>query len=309
MSDSWELVVAGQTIPVYQCRVSAVPFNQVWPGYQRPLDQTETAAFAYWDMAGSARVEIRSRQPIRSVVVRPASLGITPTVDGNRIRFELPRPRPVVVEINGSHHALHLFATPPSAKSRRRAGREFVISAPACIGQARSCSKVERRSTSPGARSFTPASRRTGRLTSGCSGGILDCSDFERGQGGGAIRLSDCRDIRIEGVVLRDPDVWCCTLLGCTGAEIVNVKLIGLWRYNSDGIDLCNSQGIIIRDCFVRSFDDSLVLKGLKSQRGSFDDRPVRDVRASGCVIWNDWGRAFEIGAETCAPEISHVPL
>ncbi len=33
MSGSWELVVAGQTIPVYQCPVSAVPFNQVWPGY------------------------------------------------------------------------------------------------------------------------------------------------------------------------------------------------------------------------------------------------------------------------------------
>jgi hypothetical protein len=101
--------------------------------------------------------------------------------------------------------------------------------------------------------------------------------------------------------------MWCCTLLGCSNAEIANVKLIGLWRYNSDGIDLCNSQRITVRDCFVRSFDDSLVLKGLKSRRGSFDDRPVRDVRASGCVIWNDWGRAFEIGAETCAPEISHV--
>ena len=43
--------------------------------------------------------------------------------------------------------------------------------------------------------------------------GIIDCRDFERGQGGGAIRLSDCRDIRIEGVVMRDPDEWCCTLL------------------------------------------------------------------------------------------------
>ena len=113
LSDRIELVVAGQKIPVYDCRVSAVPFNQVWPGYQRPLDQTEMAAFAYWDMDSPARVEIRSRQPIQSVLIRPATLGIKPTVGGDRIVFELPRPRPVVVEINGCHHALHLFASPP----------------------------------------------------------------------------------------------------------------------------------------------------------------------------------------------------
>jgi hypothetical protein len=137
--------------------------------------------------------------------------------------------------------------------------------------------------------------------------GILDVSSFERGQGGGAIRLVDCEKIIIEGIVMRDPDVWCCTLLGCRDATIDNVKLIGLWRYNADGIDICNSQDVVIRNCFVRSFDDSLVLKGLKSARRSFDDRPVQNVCATGCVIWNDWGRALEIGAETCAPSISQV--
>ena len=301
MSESIVLLVEGQRIPVYECRVSAVPFNQVWPGYQRPLDQTEMAAFAYWEMDGAARVEVQARQLVQTVAVRPSSLGIKPTVDGNRIVFELPRPRPVVVEINGSHHALHLFASPPErdkpaenqhgvryfgpgvhrpGKIMLQSGETVYIAGGAVVHgsiQAHGAANI----------------RVLGR-------GIIDCSDFERGKGGGAIRLSDCRDIRIEGVVMRDPDVWCCTLLGCTDAEIANVKLIGLWRYNSDGIDLCNSQHVTVRDCFVRSFDDSLVLKGLKSRRGSFDDRPVRDVRASGCVIWNDWGRAFEIGAETC---------
>jgi hypothetical protein len=33
----------------------------------------------------------------------------------------------------------------------------------------------------------------------------------------------------------------------------------------------------------------------------------VQNVDVSGCVIWNDWGRALEIGAETCAPEIAQV--
>jgi len=49
------------------------------------------------------------------------------------------------------------------------------------------------------------------------------------------------------------------------------------------------------------------VIKGLKFGANSFDDRPVRKVRFRRCVVWCDWGRAMEIGAETCAPEIADV--
>ena len=34
--ENYTLRVYGQAVPVYFCRVSAVPFDQVWPGYQRP---------------------------------------------------------------------------------------------------------------------------------------------------------------------------------------------------------------------------------------------------------------------------------
>ena len=73
--EDYQLTVGGKPVPVYSCRVSAIPFNQVWPGYQRPLDQTELAGFASWDMHGAVRIEIETAQPLQSVVVRPASLG------------------------------------------------------------------------------------------------------------------------------------------------------------------------------------------------------------------------------------------
>jgi hypothetical protein len=137
--------------------------------------------------------------------------------------------------------------------------------------------------------------------------GIMDSSEFPRGQGGGSIRLTDCTDVKIDGVILRDPDQWCITASACRNLAISGVKLIGLWRYNADGIDICNSQDVTIRDSFVRSFDDSIVLKGLKGRQSSFDDRPVRNIRASNLVLWCDWGRALEIGAETSAPEVTDV--
>jgi hypothetical protein len=105
---------------------------------------------------------------------------------------------------------------------------------------------------------------------------------------------------------MRDPDVWCCSLFGCRDAVIENVKLVGLWRYNADGIDICNSENVVVRNSFVRAFDDAIVLKGLRWD-GGFHERPVRDVAVRGCTLWCDWGRALELGAETSAPEFSAI--
>jgi polygalacturonase len=116
-----------------------------------------------------------------------------------------------------------------------------------------------------------------------------------------------CENVKIDGIVIRDSNVWAVTPTNCEHLIISNIKLIGLWRYNADGIDIVNSQDVTIDKCFIRSFDDSIVIKGLQGGRRPIGDKPVKDVRVSDCVIWNDWGRALEIGAETVAPEISGI--
>jgi hypothetical protein len=305
LCSDYDLTVAGQAVPVYSCRVSAVPFDQVWPGYQRPLDQTELAGFAYWDMSAPVKVAIQSKRPVHSVVVRPLSLGIKPAVAGDRITFEVKKPGTVVVEVNGTLHALHLFANAPQkdAPAVDAAGIQYFGPGVHHAGQIHMESN---QSVYIAAGAVVYGSiQATGATNIRIFGrGIIDVSPYPRGEGNGAIRLSDCSKVSIEGVIMRDPDVWCCSLFGCRNVDIANVKLIGLWRYNSDGIDICNSQDVTVRNCFVRSYDDSIVLKGLK---GDYNDRPVQHVVATGCVIWNDWGRALEIGAETSTPEISDV--
>jgi len=307
LSKDYRVEVNGAPVPVYECRVSAVPFNQVWPGYQRPLDQTETAAFAYWDMSGPVRIEIHSMRKIESVVVRPYSLGVRPRVQGHRIIFELKRARPVVVQVNGPRHALHLFPSPPESDAPSPDAPGLHYFGPGVHRPGRIVLK-DNESVYIAAGAVVYGSIHATRATNirVRGRGILDVSTFERGKGGGAVRFTDCRNITIAGIIMRDPDVWCCSLFGCRDATISNVKLIGLWRYNADGIDICNSRNVTVRDCFVRSFDDSIVLKGLK-WKGGYDDRPVRDVTVTGCTLWCDWGRALEIGAETCAPDFTDI--
>jgi hypothetical protein len=308
LSEQYELKVNGTSVPVYECRVSAVPFNQVWPGYQRPIDQTELAGFAVWGMTEPAKIEVRSLRAIESVVVRPTALGIRPQVDGDIVSFSLVRPVPIVVEVNGSHHALHLFASrpPDNSPTSDAAGVHYFGPGVHRVGKIR-LQDNETVYIAGGAVVYGSIHAQSATNIRIAGRGILDVSPYKRGEGGGAIRLTDCSKVTIEGIVMRDPDVWCCSIFGCSDVMIRDVKLVGLWRYNADGIDICNSQDVEVQDSFVRAFDDALVIKGLKFGRSSMDSRPVRNVRFRRCVVWCDWGRAMEIGAETCAPEIADI--
>lgn len=308
LSEHYEVTADGRNVPVYACRVSAVPFNQVWPGYQRPLDQTELAGFSYWDMAEPVKVVVQSRRAVQSVVVRPACLGIRPVIEGDRISFSLKRPGPVVVEVNGPHQALHLVPSAPEEDTPAPDAPGVGYFGPGIhrVG------KIELKSNETlyiagGAVLYGSVHANRASKVRIAGRGILDVSPFRRGEGGGAVRLSGCSGAMADGIVMRDPDVWCCSLFECANAIIAKVKLIGLWRYNADGIDICNSQHVEVRDCFVRAFDDALVIKGLRLHREASEDMRVRNVQFRHCVVWCDWGRAMEIGAETCAPEIEDI--
>src|SRR5699024_9673370 len=113
----------------------------------------------------------------------------------------------------------------------------------------------------------------------------------------------NCQNVEISGVIFKDSCSWTATFFNCDNMLIENVKTIGMWRYNSDGIDFVNSANGIIKNCFLRNFDDVIALKGLKG----YDNRNVENILVENCVLWCDWGRALEIGAETCADEYRNI--
>jgi len=306
--EDYTLRVNGQAVPVYFCRVSAVPFDQVWPGYQRPLDQTELAGFAYWGMSTAVHVEVTAKHAFHSVAIRPTSRGIHPSVQGQRITFVLFRPGQFTVELDGPHHALHLFADPQEVGVPNEGDPNVLYFGPGVHRPG----KIQLKSgqTVYVAGGAVVYAMIEGHSVSGVrilGRGVIDSSEFARGQFGGSIHLSDSSDVKIDGVILRDPPEWCISAFGSKKLAISDVKLIGLWRYNTDGIDICNSQDVTILDSFVRSYDDSIVLKGIKWKKEAYNQLPERNIRVTNLVVWCDWGRALEIGAETNAPDYSDI--
>jgi hypothetical protein len=117
------------------------------------------------------------------------------------------------------------------------------------------------------------------------------------------IHLVDSDGIEIEGITIRDSLVYNIACFGCGGIQIRNCKTIGCWRYNSDGIDLHNCRDARVSGCFVRTYDDSLCAKG----HTGYQYDTCENIVFENCVVWNDWGKAFEIGAETRAEHLRNI--
>ena len=308
-NDDYAVTLDGKPVEVRACRESRIPFNRPWPGRQRPLDQTERASYLAFEGDGAVAVTVKPKRGFTSAVVRPLSAGVKPTIRDGVISFTLPKPGFYVCEVDGTEKALQLFYEAP---------REFAEKDRATV-------------------SFGPGMHMAGivrlkdhdrvyvdrdAIVFGClmgSGvrdvkifghGVIDGRSVERVFEGcyselqpSCIRLHHSRDIVVDGPILMDSPSWVLALFDCDDADIRHVKIVGQWRYNTDGIDICNSRRVGVRDCYIRSFDDTLVIKGVPPYR----EKSVEDVTVERCVMWCGWGKTLEPGIETWASAFRNV--
>jgi hypothetical protein len=91
-----------------------MPYNTVWPGYQRPLDQTEIASFFSFEADKPVSVSISVKCGFEEVIVRPLSKGIKTVKTENLATFILQKPGQYSVEFDGIHSPLTIFYNPVS---------------------------------------------------------------------------------------------------------------------------------------------------------------------------------------------------
>jgi len=307
-----EVRFAGRTLKVERCRVSAVPFNRVWPGCQRSMDQTRLSSFVGFDVpegGGTLDVDFGANAP-ESARIRPFSHA-QPVRRGGVWSVNLDRPEQFVVEFDGGGE-LHVFADPPWLDVAD--GPNVLRFGPgehhpgAIIPKSGDTIVIERGATVHGnlvltgvddvtvvGRGILDGSRRP-RVDLDYVGSrhLAEVGDKLKGDQVFSGRLDEwgtapvfamkCCNLKIDGITFRDAPRWTMNISHCEGVDIRNAKLIGMWRYNSDGIDICSSRDAVVADSFVRSFDDCVIARP-----------PFRNMLVTNCVLWCDWGQNMKI--------------
>ncbi len=315
----YRLAVNGAPCPVRECRVSAMPFNRPFPGKdrQRSLDQTELAGFAHFYSDEAVRIAVEAEFGFERAVLRPLARGIQPEVKGRQIVFTLDRPGHYVLELDSEHRALHLFFDPPGEWPEAESATWHFGPGVHCPGVIR-LRDNDTVFLDPEALVYGSLYGENVRNVAITGGGTLDGSHEERvlehcyeTYTKSTVKFYHSSGIRLEGITILNSACWSVNFFDCADVEVERIKIVGQWRYNTDGIDIVNSRRVAIRNSFVRSFDDAIVLKGIDHWFAGRPDwvcgRNVEDIAVTGCVLWCGWGRTCEIGIETSAPEFRRI--
>ena len=316
--NGYVVTVDGARAVASDVRCSAIPFNRRWPGHQRDISQTEICGMARFEFDGGAHVEVTAPRDFSSFRIRPLSRGVKAVRKGRTLSFDIVKPGGYSVEFDGYHRNLHLFADPPEmAKAPKdapnvrhygpgvhdvgivalKSGETVYIASGAVVYGGFHASNAT--DIAILGRGIIDGGRLKEKILFPATGdGNEDVHNAKRSH---TIDFRNCRNIRIDGVVFRDSLVYSIAMYGCEEVAINNVKIVGQWRYNTDGIDLHNCRRARVTNCFARTYDDTFCFKAHEGY-GYCEDGVFER-----CVAWNDWGKAFEVGVECRADHLRRL--
>ena len=140
--------------------------------------------------------------------------------------------------------------------------------------------------------------------------GIIDGSSFDREKDALVpLDFSSCEGVTIKDVTFLDPSAWVVNLYFTKDALVDGVAIVSS-RSNGDGITLQSCEDVEVKDCFVRSYDDSLVCKNYALPYGNPDrdsHGSSRNILFHDIVIWTDLAQSTEIGFETVGEEMENI--
>ena len=308
-SADFTVAVDGQPVVVYTARTL----------------QGGPASFASFDFVGPpVKVRVTAMRRIDSAKILPMAAGIQPAVVGNTVSITLAKPANLTLELNGSFaKPLHLFANPPEVDRPQPADKNVIYFGPGVhevttlhvqsgqtvylAGGAVLCAKIPadekpvQEKNWRGNKVYMPLLVTSGAKNITVRGrGILDMSQLPW-HARVALWFDQSSNILVEGITIVDAPGWGVAMRESKNVTIRNVKQICA-RENSDGIDICNSQDVLVEDCFLRNNDDEVCVKTLLPPPA----QESKNIVVQRCVIWNDRARGLGITSETRA-NISNV--
>jgi hypothetical protein len=282
----------------YDCYVydTNVNHNRQWSGdYMPPQSRTP---ITYFDFEGIAKIEVTVPEiDLQTVKISPVSAGTNPVLDAanHTVSFTITEPNTYTLTFNDSpSRALHIFANPLEVNPPKDGDENVVYIGP---GEWNIESiMLEDNQTlylSGGAvvqgivqSNYASNIKVMGR-------GILDGSKFEGWMGKAALvplKFDFCDGVEIKDILVINPNAWVCSANTSKNGVIDGLKIISS-RPNGDGITLQSCENYLVQNCFVRSWDDSLVVKNYTGDS--------KNITFKNNQLWTDLAQSMEIGYET----------
>ena len=321
LSTAYQVTVQGKPVAVYKVKVAPKDAASRWLAIDDRVNTHlyfTTAAFAYFDMSAPVSVTVTLPTTVNTVKILPANAGITSSISGNQVTFTVASPQNLTFEVNGEWvESLHLFANPFETNVPSPTDPNVIYFGPGIhtvssmnIGDNKTVyiagGAIVKAIVAPGEAS-TPVGT-TGLLRYAPTFTVRGNNIKVRGRG--IIDASECpnaarnifynivaNNYTMEGIILQNASTWTMPIYYSNNVTIDNVKILG-YRSGTDGIDICNSTNVNVKNCFVRTMDDLIVVKTQEHPTYTI----CKDVVVENNVLWNQAAHALSVGAELVKP-------
>ncbi|HUB27064.1 MAG TPA: glycosyl hydrolase family 28 protein, partial [Tepidisphaeraceae bacterium] len=289
LSNDYVIDVDGKPIPTYE---AVTHFHD------------KKYSFAYFDFSGQATVTIKTVRPLDHLAIRPDKYGFMATVHQGQATFVVDKPFSISFEPTGTDSPLELFGDSIDTDAPKPGEKNVVYFGPG-IHQAGAINlRTGQTLYIAGGAVVHGAVSALGNNIRIMGHGILDGSEWNQrtAPADHLVDMYDGRNIVVRDLICRGAFHWTIVPQRCRNVTIDNVHLCGSRVGNDDGIDPCNCQDVTIENCFLRTDDDSIAIKGTT-------EGPDENIDIHDCTFWTEYANVFRIGYESRAPYLKHLTV
>jgi hypothetical protein len=264
--------------------------------YTKVQQEIHQASFS---CRGKLQISVRVPNIINKVSIHPLNLKIIFNVDQNVLKFSIPGPCKIDIEID-SLPPLFVFADPIEDEIISPADPGVLYFGPGVHRPGYiNLKNNETVYIAPGAIVYGGIRAKGVNNIRVTGRGILD-GGFEFNQ---MVLVENCKNVLFKGIMIRNGDGWTNTLINCDGLKYNDVKVLSFGP-GCDGIDLLGSRGVVISNSFLRCTDDCIAIKAPEP------DQNVSDVFVTNnTMIGFAFSDGVTIGFETNAKSIHNVTV
>lgn len=293
--------------------------NQAIDIYASRTRYGSNANFGYFDFSDSVIIEVSTKNPAPhstkwDIIPHKYNISFNEIKNGT-IQFALKKPANLTFVIMGDYwgRTLHLFANAMEADPPQKDTPGVIY-------------------FEPGYHEINPENNFTLNIESNqkvyIAGGavvkgILSASNSENikiyGRGilmqskdttlGRGIDIEACNNISIDGIIInRTIPNWSGFIYKSDNITINDLKVISPAIWSCDGINIANSSNANYTNCFFRTGNNCIAIKGLGNDRNYVSSTiepntalPNENIHIKDCIFWSDNNNALVLGEQTIA--------